>query len=146
MPTHKAVATIAVRAPLGITEVPTIQPFGREVRVKVEWTASTPLDLHQNDGGLFVKHPQILGDSVAGIVVEVGQEVRNLVVGDRVGDQIIKEEKSFVIFYDTDVTKVFGFCFEETKSKAQQEFVTVPETSLGKVASQHTNSNKRCNR
>jgi hypothetical protein len=29
--------------------------------------------------------------------------------------------------------QVFGFCFEESHRKAQQEFITVPETSLGKV-------------
>jgi Zn-dependent alcohol dehydrogenase len=84
MTTHKAVATVAVRAPLEIIEVPTIRPVGREVRVRVEWTASTPLDLHQNDGGLLVKHPQILGDCVAGSVVEVGDMVRRLAIGDQV--------------------------------------------------------------
>lgn len=84
MSTHKAIATIAVRAPLGIIEVPTIQPTDREVRVRVEWTASTPLDLHQNDGGLVYKHPQILGDSIAGTVMEVGPTVQNLAVGDQV--------------------------------------------------------------
>lgn len=30
--------------------------------------------------------------------------------------------------------QVFGFTFEEPKQKAQQEFVTVVETSLGKVS------------
>jgi D-arabinose 1-dehydrogenase-like Zn-dependent alcohol dehydrogenase len=87
MSTHKAVATVAIRAPLEIIEVPTIRPIEREVRVKVEWTASTPLDLHQNDGGLLVKHPQILGDGVAGTVVEVGDMVRNLTVGDQVSKE-----------------------------------------------------------
>ena len=75
---------MAVRAPLEIIEVPTIQPTGREVRVKVEWVASTPLDLHQADGGLLVEHPQILGDSPAGTVVETGPEVKYLAVGDKV--------------------------------------------------------------
>lgn len=84
MSTHKAIATVAARALLEIIEVPTTQPVEREVRVRVEWTASTPLDLHQNDGGLVVKHPQILGDSVAGTVVEVGPMVRKLTVGDQV--------------------------------------------------------------
>lgn len=84
--THKAIATVAIGAPLEIIQVPTVQPVDREVRVRVEWTASTPLDLHQNDGGLLVKHPQILGDSVAGTVVEVGPNVRDLVMGDQVSD------------------------------------------------------------
>jgi hypothetical protein len=84
MSTHKAIATVAIRAPLEIIEVPTIQPIDREVRFRVEWTASTPLHLHQNDGGLLVEHPQILGGNSAGTVVEVGPAARNLKVGDKV--------------------------------------------------------------
>jgi Zn-dependent alcohol dehydrogenase len=84
MSTHNAVVTVATRAPLEIIQVPTIRPVEREVRVRVEWTASTPLDLHQNDGGLLVKHPQILGDGVAGTVVEVGDKVQRLAIGDQV--------------------------------------------------------------
>lgn len=83
-PTHNAVATVAVRAPLGIIQLPTIQPREGEVLVRVEWTASTPLDLHQNDGGLLVEHPQVLGDGVAGTVKSVGPGVQNLAIGDKV--------------------------------------------------------------
>lgn len=82
--THQAVATVSIGAPLEIIQVPTVQPIDREVNIRVEWTASTPLDLHQNDGGLLVKHPQILGDSVAGTVVGIGPNVRNLAIGDQV--------------------------------------------------------------
>ncbi len=84
MATHNAVVTVAIRAPLALIQVPTVQPEGREVLVRAEWTASTPLDLHQNDGGLLVKHPQILGDAIAGTVLKTGPEVRNLAVGDKV--------------------------------------------------------------
>lgn len=84
MSTHNAVATVGVRAPLAIIQVLTIQPEEREVLVHVEWAASTPLDLHQNDGGLLVTHPQVLGDSIAGTVIEVGPKVRNLAIDDKV--------------------------------------------------------------
>lgn len=84
MATHPAVVTVAVHAPLEVIQVPTIAPEAGEVRVRVEWTASTPLDLHQADGGLLVKHPQVLGDSIAGSVVEVGSEVKTLKLGDKV--------------------------------------------------------------
>ena len=50
----------------------------------MKWTASTPLDLHQNDGGLLVKHLQVLGDGIAGTVVEAGHSVCNLRKGDKV--------------------------------------------------------------
>ncbi len=86
MATHAAVVTTAIRAPLSVVQVPTVEPVEGEVRVRVEWTVSTPLDLHQNDGGLLVTHPQILGDSVAGTVVQIGPQgdKGRLQVGDKV--------------------------------------------------------------
>lgn len=116
MSTHPAVVTTAIRAPLGIIQVPTIAPAQGEVRVRVEWTASTPLDLHQNDGGLLVKHPQVLGDGIAGTVVEVGPNVKDLEIGN----------------------KVFGFGWREQKEKAYQEFATLPEFLVGKLPSGFT--------
>ena len=113
MATHAAVVTVGLKAPLAVIQVPTISPIGDEVRVRVQWTASTPLDLHQNDGGLLVKHPQVLGDGSAGTVVEVGPDVKRLRVGD----------------------KVFGFTWREQKEKAHQEFCTTPEWLLSKVSS-----------
>ncbi|CAK7222610.1 hypothetical protein SCUCBS95973_004901 [Sporothrix curviconia] len=111
MATHKAVATVAVRGKLALIDVPTVAPAGRQVRVHVEWTASTPLDLHQNDGGLLVTHPQVLGDGLAGTVVETGPDVQSLRVGD----------------------KVFGFAFKDNTQRAYQDFATVAETALGKL-------------
>jgi len=116
MATHPAVVTVGIKAPLEVIQVPTVPPTEGEVRVRVEWTASTPLDLHQNDGGLLVKHPQVLGDGTAGTVVEIGPGVKNLKLGD----------------------KVFGFTFREQKEKAHQEFCTCPETSLGKLPESFT--------
>lgn len=84
MSTHAAVVTAGIRAPLEIRQIPTVAPMNDEVLVRVEWTASTPLDLHQNDGGLLVKHPQVLGDGIAGTVVEVTSNTRNLKIGDQV--------------------------------------------------------------
>jgi NADPH:quinone reductase-like Zn-dependent oxidoreductase len=111
MSTHSAIATVAIKAPLGLVQVPTVKPTGEQVRVRVEWTASTPLDLHQNDGGLLVKHPQVLGDGTAGTVVEVGPDVERLKVGD----------------------KVFGFTWRTQSEKAHQEFCTAEEWLLAKV-------------
>lgn len=111
MSTHAAVATVGLKAPLAIVQVPTVTPTGEQVRVRVEWTASTPLDLHQNDGGLLVKHPQVLGDGTAGTVVETGPEVKNLSVGD----------------------KVFGFTWRSQQEKAHQEFCTAEEWLFAKV-------------
>ena len=61
-PTHFAIATVGVKAEFGLIQVPAAKPTGDQVRIRNEWTASTPLDLHQNGDGLLVKHPQVLGD------------------------------------------------------------------------------------
>ena len=114
--THPAVVMVAVRAPLEVRQVPTFHPVGDEVLIRVEWTASTPLDLHQADGGLLVKHPQIVGDGTAGTVLEVGPDVKALKVGD----------------------KVFGFQWREAKEKGHQEKLTAPEWLFGKVSAART--------
>ena len=74
-------------------------------------TASTPLDIHRAHGGLLVKHPQVLGDGLAGTVVEVGTGVSEFNVGDQ----------------------VFGFTWHNQKEKAHQIFVTAPAHLFGKV-------------
>lgn len=103
--THKAVAIRAPNQPLVIIDAPTVQPQAGEVLVHVQWTGSSPLDLHQAAGGLLVTTPdQRLGDSFAGVVAAVGSEVTTLKVGDR----------------------VTGFAHEKPQHRAQQEYVTVP--------------------
>jgi Zn-dependent alcohol dehydrogenase len=84
MSTHAAVVTTSTRGPLEIIQVPTPEPGVGEVQVRVEWTASTPLDLHQNDSDLLVRRPQVLGDGTAGPVVKMGPGVKNLKVEDMV--------------------------------------------------------------
>ncbi|KAF2451329.1 GroES-like protein [Karstenula rhodostoma CBS 690.94] len=111
MATHSAVVTVGIKKPLQVHQVPTVTPQGDEVRVRVEWTASTPLDLHQNDGGLLVTHPQRLGDGIAGTVVEVGPNATRLRVGD----------------------SVFGFTWRSAQEKAHQEFCTTNEWLLARV-------------
>ena len=111
MATHAAIVTVGPGLPLEIHQVPTPKPTENQVRVRNEWTASTPLDLHEADGGLLVEHPQVLGDGVAGTVVEIGSDVTRLNVGD----------------------KVFGFTWRGQAEKAHQEFVVAPEFLFGKL-------------
>jgi NADPH:quinone reductase-like Zn-dependent oxidoreductase len=108
---HRAVVTVEARKPLEVRDVPTPIPKANEVLVHVEWTASTPLDLHQADGGLLVKHPQVLGDSSGGTVADVGPEVKQFAVGD----------------------KVFGFAWRTPQEKGHQEYLLAPENLLGKL-------------
>lgn len=85
MATHSALATVALRAPLALIQVSTIPPSEGEVLILVQYAASTPFDMHQNDGGVAVNnYPQVLGDTLAGVVEDVGAGVSNLAVGDRV--------------------------------------------------------------
>lgn len=102
---HKAVVSPGARQPLAILDVPTAQPEAGEVLVRVQWTGSSPVDLHLADGGLFGPEPnQIPGDTFAGVVAALGPEVTTLKVGDRVA----------------------GFAFARPQYRAQQEYVTVP--------------------
>lgn len=66
MSTHAAIVTVSPRSPLQVLQLPTPVPTANEVLIRNLWTASTPLDLHQADGGLLVTHPQVLGDGTAG--------------------------------------------------------------------------------
>ncbi|PKS06124.1 hypothetical protein jhhlp_007441 [Lomentospora prolificans] len=111
LPTHKAVVMPGPRQPLAVLDVPTVPPSADEVLVRVDWVGSTPLDLHQADGGLGTVPNQIPGDTVAGTVVQVGSAVARLSVGDR----------------------VISFAHEEPHHKAQQEYVTLPTYRVSKL-------------
>lgn len=111
MSTHAAVVTVGPGLPLELHQVKTPIPTGGQVRVRTEWTASTPLDLHQADGGLLVTSPQVLGDGFGGTIVEVGPEVARLKVGDI----------------------VFGFGWRNQAEKAHQDYVVTNEYLLGKL-------------
>ncbi|KAI0138621.1 GroES-like protein [Hypoxylon sp. NC0597] len=109
--THDALVIVAPRAPYEIHKYPTIPPVGDEILVHVKFTASTPLDLHEADGGLLIEPPYRGGSSSGGVVVEVGPDVKHLKVGD----------------------KVVGFAHQQPKWKAHQEYVTAPEWVFGKI-------------
>lgn len=117
--THDAVVTTAKRAPLVIHQVPTHAPGPNEVVVRVQWTSSSPLDLHQADGGLLATHPFILGGSFAGTVVALGPEDPSAVKPTseplRVGDE------------------VFGFTWEKQRQQGFQTYVTTPRHLMGRV-------------
>ncbi|KAI0426711.1 GroES-like protein [Xylaria sp. FL1042] len=109
--THDGLVLVGTRVPYEVRKFPTISPKGDEIMVNVKWTASTPLDLHQADGGLLVEYPMRTGSTGAGIVVEVGPGVKHFQVGDR----------------------VFGFAHQKPEWKTHQEYATAPEWVFGKV-------------
>lgn len=116
--THPAVVSTAPRAPLSIKEIPTRAPEAGEVLVHVQWTASTPLDLHQADGGLLAVHPQMLGDCFSGTVVAVGPHVPQASYASppKPGEAVL------------------GFTWLP-EQKPHQTYVTVPMNLVGRVPS-----------
>lgn len=117
--THDAVVTPGKRLPLRIKGVETVAPELGEVVVRVEWTASSPLDLHQADGGLLATPPFILGCSFAGTVVATGPE-----------DPTATKPSSAPIQIND---RVFGFTSEKQKQQGFQTYVTVPRHLMGRV-------------
>jgi alcohol dehydrogenase, propanol-preferring len=72
--------------PLRLEEMPTPRPGPSELLVRVERCGVCRTDLHVVEGDLAPRRPTIVpGHEAIGTVAEVGAEVRDLTVGDRVG-------------------------------------------------------------
>ena len=72
--------------PLTLKDVPLPEPMTGQVRVKVHVCGVCRTDLHVVEGELpEAKRPVIPGHQIVGVVDKVGQEVRDLKEGDRVG-------------------------------------------------------------
>ena len=81
----KAVRLIKPGQPLEMQEVPMPPVGARDVLVKVKAAGICRSDMHYRAGTSPVPNlPCTLGHEVAGVVEEVGAEVRNVKVGDRV--------------------------------------------------------------
>ena len=82
----KAMVLREVRRPLVLEERLNPEPSSNEIRVRVEACAVCRTDLHVVDGELpHLKLPIIPGHEIVGIVDAVGDEVRVLAIGTRVG-------------------------------------------------------------
>ncbi|KAK1774121.1 chaperonin 10-like protein [Copromyces sp. CBS 386.78] len=119
-PTHPAVVITAPRAPLSILYRPTEAPGPGEALVHVEWTSSTPLDLHQADGGLLIDPPHVGGSSFGGTVIALGPAPSDASVAAAhnklsVGDQ------------------VFGMAWQEPREHGFQTFITAPSYLMSKL-------------
>jgi propanol-preferring alcohol dehydrogenase len=86
----KAAVLHEFKKPLVFEEVPRPQLEPGDVLIKVEACGVCHSDLHIADGdwsqlAAIVKKPLILGHEIAGGVIEKGEDVRDLQIGDRVG-------------------------------------------------------------
>ncbi|CAM1507142.1 Fc.00g067830.m01.CDS01 [Cosmosporella sp. VM-42] len=115
--TQKAVALPAKRTPFIAIPAPVKSPTAGEVVVRVQWTASTPLDLHRADGGLLIpEYPSLTGSGgAAGSVVAVGDggDLKGLQVDDR----------------------VMVFAFHGGPEANHQEYITIPAYLASKIPS-----------
>ncbi len=80
----KAAVFRARGAPLAIEEIEVGRPGPREVLVRTAAVGVCHSDLHVIDGAIPTPPPAVLGHEPAGIVEEVGAEVRHVAPGDRV--------------------------------------------------------------
>ncbi len=69
---------------ISVRDVPKPAPGPEEVLVAIRAAGICGSDMHFYDGSSPIVFPQILGHELAGIVEEVGNEVRHLKAGDRV--------------------------------------------------------------
>jgi propanol-preferring alcohol dehydrogenase len=86
----KAVVLHDFKAPLRLEEVERPKPGAGEVLIRVEACGACHSDVHVADGdwpqlNRIVKKPLILGHEIAGTIAEVGEGVKELRVGDRMG-------------------------------------------------------------
>jgi propanol-preferring alcohol dehydrogenase len=86
----KAAVLREFKKPLTLEEVGQPRPGVDEVLIRVEACGVCHSDVHVADGdwsqfAKLVKSPLILGHEIVGVVVDKGEEVRHLQIGDRVG-------------------------------------------------------------
>lgn len=116
---HQAVVVVRARAPLELLEVETVPPSTGEILVRVLWFASTPLNLHNADGGLLIQPPHIMSGCFAGEVA--------LLLGDTVDSSSSSSQHLKI------GDKVFGFAYAGNKQRPMQEYITIPSYLCGKV-------------
>jgi NADPH:quinone reductase-like Zn-dependent oxidoreductase len=84
--THQAAVIPEKGGPFAVASRPTPKPGPHEILVEVKAVALNPVDHYQRDFGMMVPtYPAVVGSDVAGIVAEIGSEVKtSLTVGSRV--------------------------------------------------------------
>lgn len=84
-PHNQAAWLEEIQKPLRVKEAPYNHPGPKEIVIKNMAVAINPADVQQRDPGVLVpNYPHIAGCDVAGLVEEVGSEVKSFKRGDRV--------------------------------------------------------------
>jgi NADPH:quinone reductase-like Zn-dependent oxidoreductase len=84
--THQAAVIPEKGGPLAVASRPTPKSGPHEILIEVKAIALNPVDHYQRDFGMMVPtYPAVVGSDVAGIVTEIGSDVKtSLAVGSRV--------------------------------------------------------------
>jgi NADPH:quinone reductase-like Zn-dependent oxidoreductase len=131
MPTNRAAYVVVQGKPLEVRDAPYTRPGPNEVVVRNAAVAINPVDwLIPNVVKMFgphIKLPFVFGDDCAGTVVEVGQGVNTLKVGDRVLGLAVSFDKrsnksseggfqEYTVFRTSLVSKIPGWMSFESAS------------------------------
>jgi len=109
--THTAVASTA-KGIMSTIQVPTPIPGPLDVLVKVAYSAIISMDKNIVDHGFLAEpYPAVLGFNAAGTVVQVGEDVESLAIGDR----------------------ITGFGVGHVEGKGLQQFAVFPANCCAKV-------------
>ncbi len=85
MATNRAAFLDKAGAKLEVRDAPMPKAAADRVVIKNKAVAVNPVDWKVQDTGFFIKSlPTVLGEDVAGEIVEVGEGVKHLKKGDRV--------------------------------------------------------------
>ncbi|KAG6810940.1 hypothetical protein H0H93_014660, partial [Arthromyces matolae] len=82
--TQKALFIDQKHGPFVLREQPIHEPGPGQVLVKVEVAGLNPVDWKIQKYGFDLPYPVVLGSDVAGVVHNVGENVSNFAVGDRI--------------------------------------------------------------
>lgn len=80
----RAIRMLAAKTPLAAAEVQEAAVGKRDVRIAIKASGICHSDAHYRAGFGNVPYPRTPGHEVAGVITEVGDDVRDLAVGDRV--------------------------------------------------------------
>lgn len=84
---QKALANLTLPGPFQIISLPVQVPGPNDVLVKIESVALNPAEYKMRKLGppsVITEYPALIGQDGAGVVVELGADVKNVKLGDRV--------------------------------------------------------------
>ncbi|KAF8346843.1 chaperonin 10-like protein, partial [Amanita rubescens] len=126
---HTAIVATDGKGRIDTIQVPTPEPGPGEVLIKVDYAAFIAFDTYITDIGYYVSDfPHTLGFDAAGTIIKVGEDVKNLHIGDRVtaftyGASARKGAQQFIV-------APYTVCAKVPDSLSLKEAVTIPDNFI----------------